>query len=718
MALVLRYAIRSHVGLIREGNEDSGYAGPRLLAIADGMGGAAAGELASAVVMATVARLDAPGEQPGGADLSATGEQPVPGSGAHPPGGPQSGAPSAPGVSAAEETLHLSQHDIAAHENGPHAAADPTLGEPDLALLGGAVVAANERLRAIVAERPELEGMGTTLTAMLWSGGRFGMVHVGDSRAYRLRDGLLEQMTADHTWVQRLIDEGRITEEEAGHHPQRSLLMRVLDGRTQVEADIGTFDAYAGDRYLLCSDGLSGFVSQETLAETLAAYQDPQQAVDALIELALRAGGPDNITCIVADTLDDGVIPGASPNEATQMLGSVTPVVVGAASEGVERLPRFQTPATGGGQGGQGGPGQGGSGGGQQDEFPQNPAGRAARLRSRRNQQHQQHQQAAAVEQHPGGPLATAPPHYDPSAQNFDAGTQNFDPAAQHFDPAAQTTELDSVPGQRGPGAGGDGMPPAGPPPGAPGSGRRRGAESAFGPDGQPLGLGGSGAQNGPDAKRSKKGLFIGGAVVLVLAGAAVGTYLYSQGQYYVKPSSDGRQVLLYQGSTQLSFLASQVTLSEGPLWINSVPTDKRADLTKTVTFNSKDAAVAYLEQYRKAAKSCADFRHGVASSQSQAKDAAKQLEPSVPTTVESKGGAQIGGDPNQTVPSNGGAPAPPADTATTPPAAGSSTATGDPQSPNTQTSNPQPSAPATTPPAGGESQMQAYCAGTTDGPQ
>ncbi|WP_425559443.1 PP2C family protein-serine/threonine phosphatase, partial [Catenulispora yoronensis] len=424
MALVLRYAIRSHVGLIREGNEDSGYAGPRLLAIADGMGGAAAGELASAVVMATVARLDgAPGDPPGGADLSATGESPVLGPGGQPRSGPPGapGAPGGPGVpnaSPAEETLHISPHDIAAHEPGPRSTPDPTLGEPDLALLGGAVVAANERLRAIVVERPELEGMGTTLTAMLWSGGRFGMVHVGDSRAYRLRDGLLEQMTADHTWVQRLIDEGRITEEEAGHHPQRSLLMRVLDGRTQVEADIGTFDAYAGDRYLLCSDGLSGFVSQETLAETLASYQDPQQAVDALIELALRAGGPDNITCIVADTLDDGVIPGASPNEATQMLGSLTPVVVGAASEGVDRLPRFQTPAAGGGPGGDGVP---------QDDFPQNhPAGRAARLRPRRNQQHQQ--AAGGAEPHPGGPLATAPPQ---------------------FDPAAQAAELESVPGQR-----------------------------------------------------------------------------------------------------------------------------------------------------------------------------------------------------------------------------------------------------------------------------
>ena len=705
MALVLRYAIRSHVGLIREGNEDSGYAGPRLLAIADGMGGAAAGELASAVVMATVARLDSsPGDQPGGADLSATGEQPAAGPGGHPPGGaPPGGAPGAPAPSAAEETLHLSQHDIAAHENGPRAAADPTLGEPDLALLGGAVVAANERLRAIVAERPELEGMGTTLTAMLWSGGRFGMVHVGDSRAYRLRDGLLEQMTADHTWVQRLIDEGRITEEEAGHHPQRSLLMRVLDGRTQVEADIGTFDAYAGDRYLLCSDGLSGFVSQETLAETLAAYQDPQQAVDALIELALRAGGPDNITCIVADTLDDGVVPGSGSNEVTQMLGSLTPVVVGAASEGVERLPRFQTPATGGpgGQNGPAGPnGQGGPGG-HQDEFPQNPAGRAARLRSRRNQQH--HQQAAAVEQHPGGPLATAPPHYDPAAQNFD--------------PAAQTTELDSVPGQRGPGPGGDTMAPAGPPAGASGSGRRRGGETAFGPDGQPLGPGGPGSQNGPGAKRSKKGLVIGGAVVLVLAGAAVGTYLYSQGQYYVKPSSDGKQVLLYQGSTQLSFLASQVSLPEGPLYVNSVPKDKRGDLSKTVTFTSKDAAVAYLDQYRTAAKSCSDFRHGLGGSQSQGSVPSKPA-PVTPTTSESKGGAQIGGDPNQTAPSNGGAVNPPTDTATAPPAAGSSTASGDSQLPSTQPSNSQSSSAAPPPPAGGESQMQSYCAGTTDGPQ
>ena len=680
MALVLRYAIRSHVGLIREGNEDSGYAGPRLLAIADGMGGAAAGELASAVVMTTVSRLDSPG----GEDLlSGTGEMPAMpamapgGQGGPGPAGP--GAPGPGGVPDNEQTLHISQHDLAARESGnPHSAPDPAFGEPDLALLGGAVVAANERLRAIVAERPELEGMGTTLTAMLWSGGRFGMVHVGDSRAYRLRDGLLEQMTADHTWVQRLIDEGRITEEEAGHHPQRSLLMRVLDGRTQVEADIGTFDAYAGDRYLLCSDGLSGFVSQETLAETLAAYADPQQAVDALIELALRAGGPDNITCIVADTLDDGTIPGASPNEATQMLGSLTPVVVGAASEGVEQLPRFSTPASGGQPGG----------GAPQDDFPQNhPAGRAARLRSRRNQQNQPNQQMAA--EHPGGPVATAP---------------------QQFDPSAQTTELESVPGQRGLVPDGENNP-----------GGRRNAGGYGGPDGAPSGPGGPGAPGAPGgaapAKRGKKGLLITGAVVVVLAAAAGGAYVYSQGQYYVTPSADSKQVLLYQGLSQASFAASQQTMTEGPLWINSVPQSKRADLYKTESFGSEGAALAYLEQYRTAAKSCADYRHSQTTVQSQALKQPASGKPAgttvpgqnlAPTTppASSKDGAPLANGPASTPPTI----APTGDlTGTTAPTGGQQ-GVPEPQNPTSSSS-----APGT---QGDDPQMKAYCAGTTDGPQ
>ncbi|MFF0411378.1 PP2C family protein-serine/threonine phosphatase [Kitasatospora sp. NPDC004745] len=262
MTLVLRFAAGSHKGLIREGNEDSGYAGPRLLAVADGMGGAAAGEVASSEVLGSIVRLD---EDVPGADL--------------------------------------------------------------LTLLGDAVQGANDRLRQMVEDDPQLEGMGCTLTAMLWTGQRMGMVHVGDSRAYLLRDGSLVQITQDHTWVQRLVDEGRITPEEAETHPQRSLLMRALDGRGQVEPDLSIREVRAGDRYLICSDGLSGPVSHQTLQDTLGSFYSPEQTVQELIQLALRGGGPDNITCIVADVIDVG----ATDTMSGQF--NDVPVVVGAVAD-------------------------------------------------------------------------------------------------------------------------------------------------------------------------------------------------------------------------------------------------------------------------------------------------------------------------------------------------------------------------------------------------
>ncbi|MCW2873739.1 MAG: protein phosphatase [Streptomyces oryziradicis] len=277
MTLSLRFAAGSHKGMIREGNEDSGYAGPRLLAIADGMGGQAAGEVASSEVISTLVTLD-----------------------------------------------------------------DDVPGSDILTSLATAVQHANDQLRIMVEEDPQLEGMGTTLTALLWTGQRLGLVHVGDSRAYLLRDGILTQITQDHTWVQRLVDEGRITEEEAGTHPQRSLLMRALDGRGQVEPDLSIREVRAGDRYLICSDGLSGVVSHQTLEETLAGYHDPGETIQQLIQLALRGGGPDNITCIVADVLDiddTGTVAGRLHD---------APVVVGAVADG--QLPlhdqrHLQTPA-------------------------------------------------------------------------------------------------------------------------------------------------------------------------------------------------------------------------------------------------------------------------------------------------------------------------------------------------------------------------------------
>jgi PPM family protein phosphatase len=238
MTLVLRYAARSDRGLIRGTNQDSVYAGPRLLAVADGMGGHAAGDVASKVVIAALEHLD--DDAPSGDLLQA---------------------------------------------------------------LRQAVFDGSEHLREVIREAPHLEGMGTTLTAVLFAGGRLGLCHVGDSRAYLLRDGELNQITHDDTFVQTLIDDGRITEEEANSHPQRSLLLRALNGQ-DVEPDLSMRDARAGDRYLLCSDGLSGVVSFETIAQAMD-DPDPQATADRLIELALRSGGPDNITCIVADVVED-----------------------------------------------------------------------------------------------------------------------------------------------------------------------------------------------------------------------------------------------------------------------------------------------------------------------------------------------------------------------------------------------------------------------------
>lgn len=298
MSLSLHFAAGSHKGMIREGNEDSGYAGPRLLAIADGMGGAAAGEVASSEAISTIVSLD-----------------------------------------------------------------DDVPGSDLLTSLGSAVQRANEQLRTLVQEDPQLEGMGTTLTALLWTGQRLGMVHVGDSRAYLLREDVLTQITQDHTWVQRLVDEGRITEEEATTHPQRSLLMRALGSGDHVEPDLSIREVRAGDRYLICSDGLSGVVSHQTMEEALAGYQEPEDAVQALIELALRGGGPDNITVIVADVLD------LDTGDTLAGRLSDAPVVVGAVAENQNQpsdSSAMQTPAgraaglgRGDGQGGNRGSGEG-----------------------------------------------------------------------------------------------------------------------------------------------------------------------------------------------------------------------------------------------------------------------------------------------------------------------------------------------------------------------
>lgn len=274
--LRLRYAARSDVGLVRQGNEDSGYAGGHMLVVADGMGGHAAGELASATAVATFAELDR--EPPGDEVLTA---------------------------------------------------------------LADAVDQAHDELSRVVAESPDFSGMGTTVTALSWEGDRVAIAHVGDSRAYLLRDGQLTQLTKDHTYVQTLVDAGRITEDEAAVHEKRNLLIKALDGVHHVEPDLSMREVRAGDRFLLCSDGLSGVLRPAELHELLVGG-DPTGTVTSLVERAIAAGAPDNVTCVVADLVVDDSI----PQDITVTAIIETPVVVGAAAEprNRDRLPGIAFP--------------------------------------------------------------------------------------------------------------------------------------------------------------------------------------------------------------------------------------------------------------------------------------------------------------------------------------------------------------------------------------
>ncbi|QCB92203.1 PP2C family protein-serine/threonine phosphatase [Cellulomonas shaoxiangyii] len=260
MTVALRYAARSDVGLVRSDNQDSAYAGPHLLVVADGMGGHAGGDVASSVAVAALAPLD--------------GES-----------------------------------------HGP----DDALDELEVALDD-----ARAEIIARSTAEPDLAGMGTTVTAILRAGNKLAMVHLGDSRGYLFRDGVLTQVTTDHTFVQHLVDTGRITAEEAEHHPQRSVVMRVLgDFDADVTADLSVREARVGDRWLLCSDGLSGFVSAETIEETLATVPDVDACADLLVQLALRAGGGDNVTVVLADVVElDDLPDGAMPGTNASVVGA------------------------------------------------------------------------------------------------------------------------------------------------------------------------------------------------------------------------------------------------------------------------------------------------------------------------------------------------------------------------------------------------------------
>ncbi|MBP3088306.1 protein phosphatase [Corynebacterium sp. sy017] len=260
--LKLNFAIASDRGLVRGNNEDSAYAGPYLLALADGMGGHAAGEIASQLMITHLMRLDS---DPGENDM--------------------------------------------------------------LALLGTVADEANQSIAATIEKQPETDGMGTTLTTFLFNGREFGLCHAGDSRGYRLRGSRLTQLTVDDTYVQSLVAKGELNPEDVSTHPNRSLIFKAYTGMP-VEPTLSIVDARSGDRILLCSDGLSDPVTATTIEQTLCTGT-PQEAAEKLIELALRSGGPDNVTVVVADVVDEkttidlpteGVVAGALDAETAPQL--------------------------------------------------------------------------------------------------------------------------------------------------------------------------------------------------------------------------------------------------------------------------------------------------------------------------------------------------------------------------------------------------------------
>ena len=314
MTPALVYTARSHLGMVRENNEDSAYAGPRLLALADGMGGHAAGEIASQFVVAALAKLD---EDEPGQDLTGA--------------------------------------------------------------LTRALTAGNDAIAAHVAAHPETEGMGCTATAMLFDGRRSGLIHVGDSRAYLLRDGSLSQITRDDTFVQSLVDRGELSADEAHSHPRRSLILKALTGEP-VEPTVVTREARVGDRYLLCSDGLSDPVSTETISETLATGS-VDDAADRLVQLALRSGGPDNITVVVADVVesshDTPVIPvvvGAASSDEPGVVDPGTDPYSGTAAGKAAAFSRAQVAARGEAAAEDGGAGGAGGAGPESDDDEGDPA--------------------------------------------------------------------------------------------------------------------------------------------------------------------------------------------------------------------------------------------------------------------------------------------------------------------------------------------------------
>ena len=235
---------RSAVGLVRSGNEDSGLASSRLVAVADGMGGHAAGEVASKIAITTLSELSAVFTNP---EIDSE---------------------------SADDIYLNASHEI------------------------------DQALKVEVAENPQLAGMGTTLTSLFLRDNSVALLHIGDSRAYRLRGNSFEQLSVDHTVIQELLNQGAISESDIATHPQRSVLTQVLMGEGNLELPLPVFEGKIKDRYLVCSDGLSSVLSDKEM-KSLIKGKDRDEAVNALIDATYINGAPDNVTVVIADLVEE-----------------------------------------------------------------------------------------------------------------------------------------------------------------------------------------------------------------------------------------------------------------------------------------------------------------------------------------------------------------------------------------------------------------------------
>jgi serine/threonine protein phosphatase PrpC len=543
---VFRFAARSDTGLVRKNNQDSGYAGAHFLLIADGMGGHAGGDVASAITVSRLTFLDE-----------------------------------------------------------PDAPAD------DLETLRNAVLAANEQIIRAVQERPELAGMGTTVSALLQSGDRLALAHIGDSRGFVMHKGELKQVTHDHTFVQMLVDEGRISPEEAETHPQRSVVMRVLgDVGAAPELDLSFHEAIPGDRWMLCSDGLTGFASIEDIHEALATIEDPGECCEKLISLALAGGGADNVTVVVGDVLDPAADVGIDDfgeavgsvriNPAYALLGSTGPeesdVDTGQYDvilDSTHDVPTAEVPI---------------------EDVATQPL----------DAHHITAGSAAAGASPEGSVTAAGVPEDLPAAA--DAGTAEDTEAGE-----APTRELAPAAGTAGDETADAETDSAGTVAESRRSRRRR--RRSADPDDDLADWG----EEPPRPRRRWGGAVIALVVVLAVAAAAFAGWRYVQSQYYVTENEG--HVAVYQGLPQtlgpieLSSLEEDTEVS-----VSSLSTFSQQRLTATIPANSRDAALAVVDTFR------AEAERNALSSDGQASEAESEDPAPSPSPTESPGGDVSGG--------------------------------------------------------------------------